>query len=672
MLGYEDHEIANSTESWELLMDPSQREGVQNKVDEYLAGDAQAYVAEFRMRHKSGEWVDILSRGQLAKRLDGEISVPQRLVGTHTDITARKHAEVQLQRSEQDQRALIEALPDIIMRVDKHGRFLFVSDNVQTASFMNASEFIGKRVSDIALPAVVTDQWSAAINKTLDTEALYETEFELEGPSGKKVFNWRLTPDFNNQGQVRSVLAVARDVTLLKEHQQRLTRIAHYDSLTGLPNRLLLADRMQQAMMLSARRNEKIAVIYIDLDGFKEINDRYGHDVGDRLLRQVAKRMKATLRDGETLARLGGDEFVAVLQGLKDLSDCEPLLERLLNASGREFQDEGRTLRVTASLGVTVYPQEKSLDADQLLRQADQAMYQAKVAGKNQFHLFDTAEDLAVRDLHQSLKRIEQGLMNDEFIVHYQPKVNMQTGEFVGAEALIRWQQADGSIVLPGDFLPDIEDHLLDLKVGERVLNKVFGQMVSWQKAGYKFPVSVNISAMQLQHPDFVANLTDMLNSYPQLVPQDLELEVLETTAIQDLDHVSSVLDECLNLGFKVSIDDFGTGYSSLNYLKKLSVNSLKIDRSFVRDMLDDPDDLAILRGVIGLASAFQRSVIAEGVESEAHGQMLLNLGCELAQGFIIARPMPATDLIDWIESWHAPDAWVTFRSKLEARTVLD
>ena len=462
----------------------------------------------------------------------------------------------------------------------------------------------------------------------------------------------------DGQGNTQQYVALFSDITERKEYESKLEHIAHYDALTHLPNRVLLADRLHQVMTQEQRRGQHLAVAYLDLDGFKDINDGYGHSTGDQVLITLATRMKETLRDGDTLARLGGDEFVAVLIDLEDPSTSIPLINRLLAAAAQPVQVGDLSLQVSASLGVTFYPQIRDIDADQLLRQADQAMYQAKVAGKNRYHVFDAAKDSTIRVYHESLERIRLALENREFVLHYQPKVNMHSGQVIGAEALIRWQHPEKGLLAPAAFLPVIEDHPLAVDVGEWVINAALSQIEVWHIAGLEMPVSVNIGARQLQQHNFVARLQAILAQHPKVSPTKLELEVLETSALADMVQVSQMIEECRHMGVKFALDDFGTGYSSLTYLKSLRVALLKIDQSFVRDMLEDPDDLAILQGVIGLAAAFKREVIAEGVETVAHGTALLRLGCVLAQGYGIARPMPARDLPAWAATWQPDAAW--------------
>jgi EAL domain-containing protein (putative c-di-GMP-specific phosphodiesterase class I) len=331
----------------------------------------------------------------------------------------------------------------------------------------------------------------------------------------------------------------------------------------------------------------------------------------------------------------------------------------LLEAAAQPVHLAEDILQVSASVGVTFYPQAEEVDADQLLRQADQAMYQAKLAGKNRYHVFDADQDRSVRGHHESLEHIRRALREREFVLYYQPKVNMRTGEIIGAEALIRWQHPEKGLLPPAVFLPVIEDHPLAVELGDWVIDSALSQMERWQAAGQAIPLSINVGARQLQHADFVENLRNRLAAYPQVDPSSLQLEVLETSALEDLAHVSQVIKACREIGVSFSMDDFGTGYSSLTYLKRLSVVQLKIDQSFVHDMLDDPEDLAILEGVLSLATAFRREVIAEGVETVEQGEMLLQLGCELGQGYGIARPMPADAMPDWVATWRPDSRWV-------------
>jgi diguanylate cyclase (GGDEF)-like protein/PAS domain S-box-containing protein len=459
-------------------------------------------------------------------------------------------------------------------------------------------------------------------------------------------------------GKVLQYVAHFSDITALKEHELQLERITHYDSLTGLPNRVLLADRLRQAMSQAHRRGQKIVVAYLDIDGFKAINSQYGHAAGDTLLITLGARFKAVLREGDTLARLGGDEFIAVMLDLDKPEAGEAILGSLLAAASDQVEIDGQSMNVSASIGVTFYPQDEEAGEDSLIRQADQAMYQAKLDGRSCYRRFDPSKDLTIRGRQEGREQIRRALAAREFVLYYQPKVNMRTGTVSGAEALIRWQHPERGLLAPASFLPIVEDHPLAIEVGEWVIETALAQMEAWQDQGLEIPVSVNVGAMQLQQPDFVDRLCALLAEHPRLRPSQLELEVIETSALRDVLQASMVLNACHKIGVTVALDDFGTGYSSLAYLKRLPANVLKIDQSFVREMFDDPENLSILEGILGLASAFRLNVIAEGVETPDHGLVLLQMGCEFAQGYGIARPMPAEEFPRWAAQWHSDPRW--------------
>jgi diguanylate cyclase (GGDEF)-like protein/PAS domain S-box-containing protein len=459
-------------------------------------------------------------------------------------------------------------------------------------------------------------------------------------------------------GQVEQYVALFSDITALKKYQSELEHVAHFDVLTGLPNRLLLADRLHQAMAQCQRRGQKVLIAYLDLDDFKRVNDSYGHEVGDALLQALGQRLVAHLRDGDTLARMGGDEFVAVLTDFVDTESVMPLISRLIAAATEPFHLGERVLRISTSVGITVFPQEAELDAEQLLRQADQAMYQAKVAGKNRYHVFDFRHDSEIRVHFDILERMRLALAQSEYVLHFQPKVNMRTGTVIGAEALIRWQHPERGLLAPGEFLSSAEESPISVDIGEWVIDAALRQHLVWLSQGFEMPVSVNVGAIQLQQCDFLQRLQRILARYPSVKPGILQIEILETSALRDMQQVTTVIQACKDMGVEFALDDFGTGYSSLTYLRQLPVAMLKIDQSFVCNMLDNVDDQAILRGVVGLAQAFGRKVIAEGVETEAHGRLLLQFGCDLAQGYGIARPMAGDAFALWMQDWTLHPGW--------------
>jgi diguanylate cyclase (GGDEF)-like protein/PAS domain S-box-containing protein len=652
MLGFAEDEIGDTADEWSKRIHPDDAPGVFAALQPYMEGKPGSAAVEFRMQCKDGSWLWTLGRGMVVERdADGK---PLRMIGTNADISARKQGEEKIQLAA----SVFGHAREGITITDLQGTIVDVNDAFTRITGYSRDEVVGQN------PRI--------LNSGRQDKAFYDAlwhELLNEGHWSGEIWNRRKSGEVfaelltisavrDAKGQTQHYVALFSDITAIKEHQNRLDHMAHFDALTGLPNRLLFADRLQQALAQAARRHQTVAVAYLDLDGFKAINDRFGHDTGDSLLINLAQRMKQALREGDTLARIGGDEFVAVLCDLTDAQACAPLLTRLLAAAAQPVGLVNGEVQVSASLGVTFYPQTHAVEAEQLLRQADHAMYQAKVAGKNRYHIFDAEHDSNLRGHHESLERIRLALEQGEFVLHYQPKVNMRNGVVVGAEALIRWQHPEQGLLSPAAFLPAIEDHPLAIAVGEWVIGTALTQVELWQGVGLDLPVSINIGARQLQQRDFVDRLRALLAAHPGVKPGRLQLEVLETSALEDIAQVSQVIEDCAQIGVNFALDDFGTGYSSLTYLKRLRVTLLKIDQSFVRDMLDDPDDLNILEGVIGLAAAFRREVIAEGVETIAHGTLLLHLGCELAQGYGIARPMPADQLPAWATTWQPDAAW--------------
>jgi diguanylate cyclase (GGDEF)-like protein/PAS domain S-box-containing protein len=443
------------------------------------------------------------------------------------------------------------------------------------------------------------------------------------------------------------------DITLLKQHEKQLEHIAHFDALTGVPNRVLLADRLQQALAHSKREGTLLAVCYLDLDGFKLVNDTMGHEAGDKVLVEVTRRIRNSIRGDDTVARLGGDEFAVLLLGLRAAEECTASLNRLLEAICEPIEIRNKLFEVSASIGVAIYPGDDH-DADTLLRHADQAMYIAKESGKNRYYLYDAENDQRARTHHEFLRRLSQALEDNEFELYYQPKVDMRSLQLVGAEALIRWRHPERGLLAPSEFLPAVEGTTLEVELGDWVVATALAQLDAWRQTGLVLELSINISARHLQAADFAWKLKRKLLHHPALPKGSLQVEVLETAALEDIPRVSDTIARCRKIGISFALDDFGTGYSSLSYLSRLPVDTLKIDQSFIRDMLEDSGDRAIVQGVIALAVAFDRCIVAEGVETEELFRTLLEMGCEYGQGYGIGRPMPAGELPAWLAKWRA------------------
>lgn len=458
-------------------------------------------------------------------------------------------------------------------------------------------------------------------------------------------------------GQPSHHVAVFTDINELRSVQEKLQRIAQFDVLTELPNRTQMNERLHKLVEQANRDNLLLALIFLDLDGFKQLNDRFGHLLGDRILVMVAQRLKQVARSTDMVARLGGDEFALVLSGLPNMDEIERVAERVLALMSAPFSIDGKHYELSASLGITVFPFD-SADMATLLRHADQAMYQAKQAGRNRFHLFDTEQDQQAQTRRQLLDRLAEALENDELVLHYQPKVNLRTGQVVGVEALLRWRHPERGLLPPGEFLPRAEHDDLIVDIGEWVTRRALAQIEEWDSMGCPLSVSVNLAARQLLREDFVSCLRACLDDYPGVPKGRLEMEILESAALENTRHVRTVIKSCRDMGVSFALDDFGTGYASLSYLRDIPADVLKIDQSFIRDLLEDRDDLTLVEGVVSLATAFRRKVVAEGVESVEQGVLLMRLGCDIAQGYVIAHPMPAEDVPAWVAAYRPDTQW--------------
>lgn len=565
------------------------------------------------------------------------------------DITDKKQAEARLELTSR----VFTNTNEAIVITDAFGIIIEVNEAFSSISGYTRDDVIGHPPTMFNSSRQGPEIMEAMLD-SLDNYGRYQGELWSRRKNGESYAGYvKVSIVRDAANNVQNYVALFADITSLRIKQEELEHLAHFDALTDLPNRILLSDRLHQAMALSQRTKKSLAVLYLDLDGFKEINDEYGHDVGDEMLVAVSHNMKAVLRNVDTLARIGGDEYAVVLADVQGPHQCGCMVERILLACAKPVVLQGNLLRISASIGVTIYPQD-DVDADQLLRHADRAMYEAKQAGKNRYHIFDSVLDAEVKNLGLQHERIRHALATNEFFLRYQPKVNMRTGAVVGVEALIRWNHPELGMLAPDAFLPSIEFHPLSEEVDEWVLNAALWQMDTWRNAGLNISVSVNIGARQLQRRDFAQRLAASLAKYPDVDPHMLDIEILETSALQDIEAVAEVIRECQLSGVCFSVDDFGTGYSSLTYLRHFPAETLKIDRSFVGNMLEDSENRAIVQAIIGLATVFRRDVIAEGVETVEIAEKLLELGCELGQGYGISKPLLAAEVPAWVAKWES------------------
>lgn len=466
-------------------------------------------------------------------------------------------------------------------------------------------------------------------------------------------------PVTDTNGAVTHYVGIFSDITEVKVQQKNLEHMAYHDPLTQLPNRTLFSDRLKSALQSVDVEKETLVICYFDLDGFKPVNDSLGHEAGDKLLVELAKRVRNALREQDTVARLGGDEF-AILFNVQSKEACLNKLDQILALISQPYHIDGETLnQVSASIGYTLYPEDLS-EPDTLLRHADHAMYYVKVHGRGFHYQFDSNVSKINGTQLQEKDAIKQALTNGELTLYYQPKVNMHLGTVSGAEALIRWNHPTRGLVPPSEFIPVIEKDIdATIALGEWVVDASLKQIEVWQKQGLDIKVSVNISPKHMVQANFAVRLEEILAQNETVSPKALELEITETAVIDDIEQVANTIKKCREIGISFALDDFGVGYSSLSYLRRLPVEAIKIDRSFVRDMLEDTDDLALVSSVISLGNSFGLDVVAEGVESAEHGVALMGLGCQYAQGYGISKPIMADDFSSWVKAYLPDPSWV-------------
>ncbi|MBU2964856.1 PAS domain S-box protein [Amphritea sp. 2_MG-2023] len=651
MLGFSVEEMVNG-KHFRAITHPDDLPLGLNNLEAIRSGKKRKASQEKRYIHKDGHvvWVE-LSVSSTSK--NGEPA--QTMIAIAQDINLRKKAEEKLQLSA---RVFSDTQEGIVIT---DAQQLIVDTNPAFSQITGYSreDVLGKSTSLLSSgkqsPQFYAQMWAAITeNGHWQGEVWNRTK---EGELFAELLN--ISSLTNEHNQVTHYVGVFSDITSIKRQQEKLNLMAHYDVLTNLPNRTLFIDRFHQSIAHSKRTGHQLAVCFLDLDDFKPVNDNYGHDIGDRLLVEVAARITGCIRDEDTVSRQGGDEFAILLNDIKCVSEYEVTIQRLHQVLAMPYFIDSVQHKVTASSGVTLYPSDSG-DIDTLLRHADNAMYQSKLLGKHRSQLYSPDSDQRIIQKNLQLEEIEQALVNHEFQLYYQPKVNMVTGEVFGVEALIRWLHPEKGLIPPLAFLPYIDGAPLEIRLGEWVINEALQQLNHWQQQGVDLEVSINISSDHLLSPMFVTVLEKYIAAYPSVNAQRLQLEILESSALGDLNTITRIIETCQNsFGVSFALDDFGTGYSSLTHLRSLPVNTIKIDQSFVRDVLDDPSDYSIIEGVISLTKAFNRNVIAEGVETSNHGLMLLVMGCEQAQGYAIAKPMPAGSLIQWLNDYIPNKAWL-------------
>lgn len=546
---------------------------------------------------------------------------------------------------EERYRLAIEGANDGIWDFDmRTGRFIFPRTKELLGYNQDEIEDTIEALEKLIHPEDIDALKEAIANHINHLTPYYKFEYRLLTKSGE--YKWiqsRGKAIFDNEGKPVRMSGSHRDITDRKKSEEKNYYLAYYDSLTGLPNRTLFEDRLNIALAQCKRNGLKAAVMYIDLDNFKDINDTFGHAMGDAMLKSVAKTLGTYLREMDTVARLGGDEFALLIVGLVNRSDLLGIVERILRSFRKAWELEGHEFYITASIGIAFYPDDGE-DPQTIFKNADTAMYSAKGHGKNCYYFYTREMNAKIMERLDIERKLRHAIGREELVLYYQPQIEIRSGKLIGVEALVRWITADGEVISPDRFIPYAEETGLIHMIGEWVLKTACRQWVIWQDKGMApVRISVNISARQLQKniTQVVSNILASTGADPRM----LDIEITESTAMRDLDLTISILNKLKETGVSISLDDFGTGYSSLNYLKRLPIDILKIDKTFVHEITGNASEEAIARTVIALAHSMKLRVVAEGVETIEQVKFLDSECCDFAQGYIYSRPLPASEV---------------------------
>ncbi|MEO7744090.1 MAG: EAL domain-containing protein [Usitatibacter sp.] len=635
IFGWKESEVLGTTTS---IVPERLREETERLRLRATAGET-IWIEETQRIARDGRLIDVSMTIAPIHGADGSIDGT---MVTIVDISRPKLAEAALRESEAQLRLAMEAAQLGMWHWDcDTDRFNYSEGLGVLFGRTRDSAMVDYRELQEVMHAGDRELFQATFRHALRQGTDFQVDYRVVWPDGS--VHW-----ISNRGQVhrgadgrgQRVIGVAMDITDRKVAEQRIAHMAHHDALTGLPNRVLLRDRIQQAIARAHRNSSQIAVLFIDLDRFKMINDSLGHQLGDRLLQSVASRILVCVREGDTVSRVGGDEFVIVIPEIEEASDASVVAGKILEVLGNAFYLQGNDLHVAASIGISLYPSDGA-DAETLMRNADTAMYHAKDSGRGNFQFFTQHMNVAAQQRLTLENALRRSIENREFELHYQPLFDLRDRSITGFEALLRWTPPGGAAVPPSEFIATAEESGLIVPIGEWVLQEALKQAKTWQSAGRPLTISVNVSARQLVRSNFVDRLRRLIQE-TGIDPHVVELEVTESVIIEGAGEARTALDEIAALGVGIAIDDFGTGYSGLAYLKRLPIDTVKIDQSFVRDLTIDPDDAAIVTAILAMAKGLGLDVVAEGVETEEQLAELERLGCRRAQGYLLARPMTA------------------------------
>jgi diguanylate cyclase (GGDEF)-like protein/PAS domain S-box-containing protein len=640
-----------STDDWRNnSIHPEDWPRVQKLLEEHISGASELFESEHRVRTANGEWIWVRSRGKVVER--DTAGNPLRMAGTARDITVARRAERERRVALEVLRSMSEAVA--VIDLD----FCFISVNPSFSRITGyAEEEVAGQNSSLLDSGQHSPDFYRRVRDILERTGHWAGEMWQRRKDDEEFLGWIEMSEVRDSMGIRShFVAVVNDITDKKRAEQELRYLANYDTLTGLPNRALLSERLGRAIVRARRQETRVAVLFLDLDRFKDINDSMGHAAGDRLLKAAATRLQATVSASDTVARLGGDEFTVVLEDVEGLMAVERMARDILIAFTTPLEvDERHDVSITPSLGISLYPDHALVPTD-LLKFADTAMYQAKAEGRNTYQIYNETMDTEARQRAAIISALRKAIERNEFRLMYQPRMSLADGSITGVEALLRWKSADLGELSPSVFVPLAEESGLILSMGEWVIRAACQQLKAWRQQGlHEISVGINISVLQLLRGNVPVFLQEQLRTYG--LPADrIELEVTESMVMQNAQQATAVLNELRKIGVSLAIDDFGTGYSSLVYLKRLPIDTLKIDKEFIDDLTRDADDEAITSTIITMGHSLGLNVIAEGVETEAQLNFLRDHGCDEIQGHWLSRPIDADRCLEFIRGW-APES---------------
>ncbi len=643
LTGYTEEDLLfNSRISYEQITHPDDRQHVRDTILEAVRNNRR-FDIEYRIVRADGSIRHVWERGTNISHDTFDI-----LEGFIQDVTERKQADEALREAERRYRSIFENAIEGIYQSTPNNGYLAVNPALARMYGYDSPQELISTLRDIDHQVYVDPQRRLEFKRLMSKHGVV-TNFESRVHRRNGEIIWiseNARSVYNNDGSLLFFEGTVEAITERKLHEAEIQFQATHDALTGLPNRTLLYDRMQQAVLHSERYGNLTAIAFLDLDQFKFINDSLGHQVGDELLKITAQRLTSCLRESDTVARQGGDEFVLLLTDQPNEEAITHTMQRVLHEVSQPWKANDLEFQITCSIGLTLCPDD-GRDAETLLKNADSAMYKAKELGRNNFQYFSAEMNTSVTDRLELLNRLRQAITNEDFVLHYQPKVSLASHRIIGAEALVRWNSAHSGMVSPASFIPLAEETGLIIPLGEWVLRTACRQNRAWQDAGYPaIPISVNLSPRQLARGDIVEVVQRILDE-TGLQAQYLELEITESVMTTDVEKSFALLTQLRALGVKISLDDFGTGYSSLSYLKRFPVDTLKIDQSFVRDIATDQDSGAIVKAIISLGRNLNLTVLAEGIETEDQFRFLLENGCDEGQGYLMSKPITNKNFVE-------------------------